>query len=161
MKALLAITITTSALLIAGCGSDSGGDASGPQADAAAAVIADADAEGFTLDEDCINDLTSQLSDEDAEKLAAAGGGDADLSPEGEALGDKAFDCADEDALVELFVAGMNESGENFDEECVRDQLADFDIREVLAATESDEPPADLVAAIIPCIAGDTTTTEG
>jgi len=139
-------------LLLAACGSDSGSP-SGAQGQAADAAISAAAAEGFELDEGCVNDLAGQLSDDDAQAIADAGpDGDADLSPEGEELSLQLLTCVDSDALVDQFIAGMNESGEAFDEACARERLEDFDIAALVAAGEGAEPPDDLIRAMIDCI---------
>ena len=153
MKKTLAIGVAIVGLVLAGCGSDGGsnGDLSGAQADAAAATLDQAESGGLTLDEECVNDLASQLSDDDAEKIAA--NDNAELSPEGEALGMELLGCADQDALIDLFVKGLTGSGgEAIDEGCARDKLKDVDIAELVASSEGGDPPADVIAAIAECI---------
>jgi hypothetical protein len=160
MRKALAIGITAAALLMAGCGSDSSSDdTADPRTDAAKAVVDAAEAQGFILDEACVNDLTAQLSDDDATKLAA-GGGDADLSPEGEALGSKVIQCAAKDSLVELFISGLKGSGQNVDEDCAREKLQDVDIAQVVASTQSADASKDLIAALAPCFDFGSTTTS-
>jgi hypothetical protein len=160
MNKTMALGVTALALMVASCGSDGGAEVTGARADAAAQVIESAKAGGINLDEDCVKDLTAQLSDEDAEKLAASEDGDAELSAEGEALGDDVLKCASQDELVDLFISGMTESGETVDEVCARDALEDFDVAEIVGATTSGEPPADLIAALVPCL-DLTGTTDG
>ena len=139
-------------LLLAACGSDSGGP-SGAQGEAADAAIAAADEEGFALDEGCVNDLAGQLSDDDAQAIVDAGpDGDAALSPEGEDLSLQLLTCVDGDELVDQFIEGMNESGQAFDEACARERLDDFDIAALVAAGEGAEPPDDLIQVMIDCI---------
>jgi hypothetical protein len=53
----------------------------------------------------------------------------------------------------------MSESGETVDEDCARDAVEDFDVAEIVGATTSGEPPADLIAALVPCL--DLTGTTG
>lgn len=140
-------------LALAGCGSDgdSGdGDLGGPQAAAAAATIESASNSGLQLDEGCVNDLAAQLSDADAEAIASSD--DAEISAEGQALGAELLGCADADALVDAFIAGMSESGQEIDEDCARDKLEDVDIPELVAATENGDMPSDLVAQLIECV---------
>lgn len=138
-------------LLLAACGSDDGG-AGGAQGEAADAAMEAAAAEGFELDEGCVNDLAGDLSDEDAQAIVDAGpDGSADLSAEGEALSLELLTCVDSDALVDQFIEGMAQSGEDFDEACAREQLADFDIAE-LVATGDETPPTDLIQAMVQCI---------
>ena len=152
MKKTLAIGVAIVGLVLTGCGSDGGSDGglSGPQAAAAAATLEQAESGGMALDEECVNDLASQLSDEDAEKIAAED--DAELSPEGEALGMELLGCADQEALIDLFIAGMAGSGDNIDEDCARDKLQDVDIAELVASSEDGDPPGDVIAAIAECV---------
>ena len=117
---------------------------------AGAATLEQAESGGLTLDEECVNDLASRLSDDDAEEIAADD--NADLSPEGEALGTELLGCADQDSLIDLFITGMAGSGEAFDEDCARDKLQDVDIAELIASSEGGDPPADVIAAIAECV---------
>ena len=140
---------------LAACGSDGDGGSglTDDQAAAASSAIEEAEAGGVELDEDCVNEVAAQLSDEDAAKVVAAGPGeDADLSPEGEALGLELLGCADEDALIDLFIAGMNESGETFDEDCAREKLEGLDVADLAAATQGGDPPEELISALIECV---------
>jgi hypothetical protein len=155
-SALAAILV----LVLAACGSDgdggSGGGDSGlsdDQAAAAQSAIDEAESGGIELDEACVNDVAAQLSDEDAAKAAAAEPGeDAELSPEGEALGLELLGCADDDALIDLFIAGMNESGETFDEDCAREKLEGLDVASLAAASGGGDPPEELISALIECV---------
>jgi ABC-type glycerol-3-phosphate transport system substrate-binding protein len=151
-KSRILIALAAGTLVLAACGSDGGGggSADGPQGDAAAKTIEQAADDGVELDEDCVNEVASQLSDEDAEAIAS--GNDGDVSEAGSALSIDLIACADEDALADLFIEGMGASGDEFDEACVREKLADFDMTEVVEATQSGTPPADLVAAMMECI---------
>jgi hypothetical protein len=128
----------------------SGGDVTDAQSDAARQAIDQAAADGVELDEECVNDVAAQLSDADAEAIAS--GNDADVSPEGQTLALELIACADEEAIADLFIEGMNQSGQDFDEECVREKLQDVDITELVAATQSgSEPPAEIVSAMMEC----------
>lgn len=153
-KSRILIALAAGTLVLAACGSDGGssdgGSADGPQGDAAAKTIEQAAGDGVELDEDCVNEVASKLSDEDAEAIAS--GNDSDVSEAGSALSIELIACADEDALADLFIEGMGASGDEFDEACVREKLADFDMTEVVEATQSGTPPADLVAAMMECI---------
>lgn len=163
MKKTLVLGVVIVGLMLTGCGSDGGSDGgsdsgsdggsdlSGPQAAAAAATLEQAESGGLTLDKECVNDLAARLSDDDAEKIAADDD-DADLSPEGEALGTELLGCADQDSLIDLFITGMAASGEAFDEDCARDKLQDVDIAELIASTEGGDPPSDVIAAIAECV---------
>ena len=149
-SAIVAILV----LGLAACGSDGGGsDLTDDQAAAAAAAMDEAEAGGIELDEECVDEVAAQLSDEDAAKAAAAEPGeDAELSPEGEALGLELLGCADNDALVDLFISQMNESGQAFDEDCAREQLEGLDVADLAAASEGGNPPEELVAALMECV---------
>ena len=154
MNKKLISAIAAGVLVLATCGSDSDsgttdsgtsaeagttvGDAdSGAGSDqeqAADAAIAAAKAEGIELDEDCVNELAGQLSDEDAKAIVAAGtDGDADVSAEGEAIGTQLIGCADNDQIIDLFITQMEASGQDFDEDCVRDNMKDLDLAELTA----------------------------
>lgn len=154
MKRTVIIVALAAATALTACGSDdSSSSISGPQADAAQAAIDSAAEDGLTLDEDCVNDLAAQLSDEDAE-LAAADG-DAELSPEGEALTVQLVTCADPDELIDGIIGAMGDGGAMFDEDCAREALQDLDFPALIAASgDSDEPPAEFVAALTPCFEG-------
>lgn len=145
MNKTLAIGAVVVGLVLTGC--DGGSDLSGPQAEAAAATLEQAESAGLTLDEECVNGVAAKLSDDDAEKVAADQ--DADLSPEGQVLGVELLGCADQDALVDLFIAGM--AGSGIDEDCARDKLQDVDLADLVASSEGGDPPADVVAAITEC----------
>jgi len=141
------------ALTLTGCGSDGNGNGGldGPQAEAAAATIRSASEAGLELDEACVDDLAAQLSDDDAEAIAS-GDDDAEISAEGRALGAELLGCADADTLVDAFIAGMTESGQEIDEDCAREKLRDVDIPELVSATENGDMPSDLVAALTECV---------
>jgi hypothetical protein len=154
MKRTIVIAVVVT-LGLAACGSDGGGgsDLSDAQAAAAANAIEEAEAGGIELDEACVNEVAAQLSDEDAAKAAAAGPGEnAELSPEGEALALELLGCADEEALIDLFISGMNESGEAFDEDCAREKLEGLDIADLAAASEGGDPPEEFFAALMECV---------
>jgi hypothetical protein len=148
MKKSIGATIAVAALVLAACGSDGDGGASGVQGEAADAAMALAADEDFELDESCVNDIAKQLSDEDAQAIVDSGGGDADLSPEGAALSLQLLGCIDGDALVDQFIAGMTADGQEVDEDCVRENLEGYDLAEVAA---SGQPSDEMVAALIPC----------
>jgi hypothetical protein len=150
MKKSIVACVTAGVLVFAACGSDSDG-ASGAQAEVADAAIEAAGEEGIALDEECVNDLASQLSDEDAEAIAAAGpDGDPEISDEGAAIGVQLMSCADKDEIVDAFIAQMETSGQDFDEACVREGLEDVDLTE-LAANPEGGAPEELVTALFEC----------
>ena len=88
--------LAVGAILVAACrdsGDDGGDGAQREVADMLADVL---DEQGVAFDEDCIRDVTSQLSDEDAERLVDAGiDGDAEISEEAVALSEQLQDCVD------------------------------------------------------------------
>jgi hypothetical protein len=129
---------------------DSDGSIGTVQQQAAELAIAAAGVQGLELDEDCVNEIAAELSDEDAQLIVDAGpDGDPALSAEGEALTTQLLTCVDEDALIDLFVAGLEESGEDFDEDCVRESLEDVDLG---AALGEDEAPPELIQAVTDCV---------
>jgi hypothetical protein len=153
MKRTAIIVALAATVALTACGSDSGGSSSelsGPQADAAQTAVDSAAESGVTLDRDCVNELAAQLSDEDA--VLAAAEGDAQLSPEGEALTVQLISCADADEMIDGMIDAM---GEGFDEACVREALEDLDLTSLMSATgDGAEPPAEFVEALTPCFQG-------
>lgn len=148
MRTSVVIFTSVITLVLAGCGDDGGPELSSDQAAAAQIVIDSAAEDGVTLDENCVEEVAAQLSDADA--ALAAEDDTAVLSPEGEALGLQLLDCADEDAIVDLFLAEIGAEG--VDEECARDALADFDVAEILRnAGEDTAPPEGFIEALEPC----------
>ena len=82
-------------ILVAACG-DSGDDGGGAQRDVADLLADFLDEQGVIFDEQCIRDVTSQLSNEDAQLLVDAGiDGDADISDEAVAMSEQLKDCVD------------------------------------------------------------------
>ena len=152
MRTNIVIFTAVLAVAVAACGDDgdSGSELSSDQAAAAQVVIDSAAEGGLTLDEDCVNEVAAQLSDADA--ALAAEDDTAELSAEGEALGVQLINCADDDAIVDLFLAEIGAGG--VDENCAREALADFDVAEILrTAGEDSEPPAGFIEALEPCLA--------
>ena len=100
MKKTIIAVLASSALVLVACGSDSGsGDGDGPQGEVATMMTETLDEAGITYDEDCIKDKASELSDEDAEAIVAAGvEGDPDVSDEADAIGESLSECVDLDA---------------------------------------------------------------
>jgi len=141
-------------LVLAACGGGDGGgggggSAGGIQGQAADIAMSLADGEEFELDEACVNDLASQLSDADAQAIVDTGpDGDPELSPEGETTTLGILGCIDSDALIDQFIVGMTEGGQEVDEACVRENLQDFDLAEIAA---TGEPSDDMIGALIEC----------
>ena len=75
-------------------------------------------------------------------------------SAAGAALSLELLGCVDEDTLVDLFVEALAGSGQDFDEDCVREKLEEFDVADIVAASQGAEPPADVVAAMVSCVSG-------
>ena len=100
MKKTIIAVLASSALVLAACGSDSGSsDGDGPQGEVATMMTETLDEAGITYDEDCIKDKASELSDEDAEAIVAAGlEGDPDVSDEADAIGESLSECVELDA---------------------------------------------------------------
>ena len=150
----------TAAILVAGlafaaCSDDDGGSGGG-NSDAAKEVakqtVEAAKADGLDLDEGCVADIADSLSDEDAAAIIDAGpDGDPEISPEGEELSLGILACVDNDQLVEQFIQGMGDAGEEFDEACVREKLEDFDLTEIAQAGPDAEPPTEMITAMIEC----------
>lgn len=128
----------------------SGGGVAGDRGEAARLAIEAAAADGLELDEACVDELAAQLTDDDARAMVDAGiDGDPALSAEGEALTAQLLTCVDQEALVDLFVDGLEQSGEAFDEACVRENLAEADLGRAL---DEDEAPRDLLSAVVDCV---------
>ena len=138
-------------LAAAACGGGSDGLSDNQQA-AADQFMSQEDAQAV-FDQDCVEDKAKDLSDDDAKAIAEAGAdGDPQLSPEGVAQTLELAGCIDADALVDEFIAGMAESGQDFDEACVREGLEDFDMAEIaVASAESGDIPEGLLSSLIDC----------
>ncbi len=176
MKKSLLSVVAGAVLLFSACGSDSAGEgtssSSAPtpsaptptasvsssgggdaQAEAADLVIEEAKDEGIDLDVQCVNDITAELSDEDAEAIVAAGvNGDPDVSDAGDATGAKLATCADNDQLVEAFIEELKGSGQSFDEQCVRDSLEGANLAELATSDQTGSSvPTDLIETVFAC----------
>ena len=147
--ALLPVVI----LAIAACGSDDGGASLTDDQQAAVDQFMGQEDAGDVFDQECVEDKAQDLSDEDAKAITEAGpDGQPDLSPEGLALTIELASCIDSEALVDQFILGMEESGQDFDEECVREGLEDFDMGEIAAAgAEGGDIPEGLLSSLIDC----------
>ena len=151
MNKSFTLIIAIAGLALAACGSSDGG-AGGAQAEAAQQTIDAASEAGFELDEACVNDITEQLSEDDAQAIVDAGpAGNPAVSAEGSALASRLAGCLSQEALLDEFIAGMEADGQVFDEACVRENLAEFDLGEL--ATQGDNATAsnEMVAAVFEC----------
>jgi hypothetical protein len=145
MRTRILSSIATATLVLAACG---GGGSDGAQGEAADMLIDAAAEEDFDLDEDCVRDLSEKLSDDDAQAIVDAGpDGNAELSPEGEALGTELFSCVDTDAMVDQMVDELvgEVGGDNVDVDCLKDAFRDIDLN----AAEDD--PA-FATAMLECV---------
>lgn len=94
--------LAAGALVLAACGGDDddggGGSPQDQVADLLLTELEGEELEGVTVDEDCVRDVTGQLSDEDAEAIVEAGpDGDPDVSVSGEEIGFQILECVDID----------------------------------------------------------------
>ncbi len=154
-RSIVAVAGALVLLALSACGgdSDSSSELSDAQSAAASSAIESAAADGVTLDQACVEDVAAQLSEEDAQ--LAADDPDAELSAAGESLGIELLSCADDGEIVDLFIAGLTESGTPLDEDCARTALEAVDVKEIIAmAGSGDDLPADLVTALTPCLGG-------
>ena len=150
MKSLTPI-IMIAALALAGCGGSDGG-ASDAQAQVAQQTIDAASEAGFDLDEGCVNNIVTELSDDDAQAIVDAGPlGDPDVSAEGSALAGQLVNCISQEALLDEFIVGLEAEGQAFDEACVRENLKDFDLAELAAQGANATPSSEMVAALFEC----------
>ena len=120
MRTRIISSLAVATLLLSACGGSGG-----QQGEVADLLVESASEEGLELDKGCVDDLAGKLSDEDAEKMIEAGvDGEADISPEAEALAFEMITCIDTDSLVDTFIAEM---GDEVDADCMRDLLKDID----------------------------------
>lgn len=120
MRTRIISTLAITTLVLSACGGSGGS-----QGEVADLLIESAAEEGLELDKGCVNDVADKLSDEDAEKMVEAGvDGEADISPEAEALAFEMISCLDADSLVDSMIEEM---GDEVDADCMRDLLKDVD----------------------------------
>lgn len=156
MKKLRFVAPVGLLVLASACNGDDGGSGSGLTDDQQAAVdqlLQIGEEENLAFDRECVEDKAAELSADDAAAIAASGpDGDAELSDEGDALTATLFDCIDNDAMVELMIQQMGASGEDVDEDCVREALDGVDLAALFAATEgggdADVDPAAAAAVL-------------
>ena len=132
-------------LVLAACG-----DGGGNQDQAADMLIEGAEDEGIEIDEDCVRDKASQLSDEDAQKIIDAEDSDEtpDLSPEGLALTAEVVSCVPRDAMIDQILGDLPEG---IDGDCVRQALEGVDLSEFVA---NGEAPEEFISAMTECMGG-------
>jgi len=155
VKRSFAPVIAIAGLVLAACGSSDSGSSDGGSSDvqaAAAQQTIDAATEaGFDLDEGCVNAITGQLSDDDAQAIVDAGPDDPDVSPAGSALAGQLGGCLGQGALLDAFIDALTADGQEFDEACVRENLEDFDLSALAAQGDSAAPTNELFAALVDC----------
>ena len=139
MRTRIISSLAAATLLLSACG----GGASGSQGKAADLLIKSAADENIDIDKGCAQDLAKKLSDADAEKIVAAGDGDTQLSPAGEALTTEMLGCVDIDSLIDSLIEQIGEQP-GVDKDCLRDVLKDLD-PEALAG-------GDIPDGIVECI---------
>lgn len=146
MRTRLFGTVAIATLTLAACGGGGGG----VQGEVADMMIDELEAEDLDVDESCLRDATSKLSDDDAQKILDAGpDGDAEgLSDEAEAAAAEAIGCIDTGALVDQMIDDMvAEMGEeNVDADCIRDATDGLDLANL------DEGDGEFMSALFECI---------
>ncbi len=177
MKKSIVATLAAGALVFAACGSDSDGSSGsspadssastdsaaegapdGVQGEAAAAFLGAASESGIDADKDCVYELASQLSDEDAQAIVdSAPSGDAELSAEGTALTAQLTGCVSSEELVDSYIDTLKESGQPFDEDCVREALDGIDFAELASAAEGDAATEEMLGKVFACFEPSTT----
>ncbi|PIE31988.1 MAG: hypothetical protein CSA55_04440 [Ilumatobacter coccineus] len=144
MKKRLVALSAAALFALSACG---GGGASGDQGKVADKLIESAAEEGFKLDESCVNDVASKLSDEDAAKILEADDIEAaELSAEAEKLSLELVTCADVDALVDQMVAELGpDAADMIDTDCLKKAFKELD-------TSSGDPQAAMANAAMQCV---------
>jgi ribosomal protein L12E/L44/L45/RPP1/RPP2 len=136
-------TLVVAALTVTACGGGSSGD----RAEAVDLFVEAMDDEGVEVDRECAENVADKLSDDDVKAIIdESDGGDATLSPAGEALSDELLDCVDTSSLIsDEFIDQIVEgAGDGVDADCIRDALEDLDL-------SNPEDPA-VVTAMLACV---------
>ena len=140
MRTRIISSLAAATLLFSACG----GGASGSQGEAVDLLMESASGEGIEVDKSCAEDIAKKLSDDDAEKIVAAGDtGDFELSPEGDALTTEMLRCVDMDSMIDSMIEQIGDQ-EGFDKDCLRDVLKDMD-PEALASGDLPEGMFDCI----------------
>lgn len=128
MRTRIFSSLAVAGLVLSACG---GGGASGAQGEAVDALVKSASAEGIEVDKSCVEDVAKKLSDEDADKIVAAGDeGDFELSAEGEALTNEMISCVEIDSFVDSIIDEIGDE-EGVDKDCLREVLGDLNPEEL------------------------------
>jgi hypothetical protein len=147
----LAVLFAAGVLVLGACGSDSTSELSADQERVVELVMETSGAEGLALNEQCVRDVITKMSPDDAKKLADSDlGGDVELTPEGEALGEELITCLDRDEFIDALVADLSAGGVNVDRDCIDDALADVELSELFDTT-GEGPPPEVIAALDAC----------
>lgn len=157
--------------LVAACGGDDGGDSAAGRDVITGQLMEVIGTDGAEADEDCVRDVVAQLSDEDVEKIVAAGpDGDPDVSAEAEDIGMKLAECVTDfggsldsvvpgdvdipdgvqvtDAMVDVMVAQMEASGLTVDRDCIGEALEGQD----LAAIAENAMTPEVLQSMMVCV---------
>lgn len=125
MRHRLNLVAAATCLVLTACGgSGSGSD----QDQVADLLIESAGDEGIELDESCVRDKASGLSDADAAALVEAGvDGDADISDEADAIAEDLFSCVEVSSYRDGLIDAITEGDDTIDADCLRDALGDLE----------------------------------
>jgi len=155
---LAATAATCLALALGACGDDDdgGGAGSSLQSRVADNVMDEAEDEDVELDRACVDVITAQLSDEDAQVIVDSIGSDEDpdVSDEGDALAAQIFGCASDGDIVDALMENFDQEG--LDEDCVRGVLEGYTSEELAAIGQSGSDASSgvmekLRSDLVPC----------
>lgn len=147
----LIVMIATGVLIVSACGSDSTPQLNADQERVVELVMQQSGTSGLTLNEPCVSDVISRMSPEDAKKLADSDlGGEVELTPEGEALGEELVTCLDRNAFIDALVADLSTNGIDVDRDCIADALADTELSELFDPAGAGPPP-EVISALDAC----------
>jgi hypothetical protein len=146
---LAATAVAVMALVVGACGGDDAG--SGQQGAVVDKMMQASEDAGIALDRDCVSDLVGELSDADLKLLAEASiEDDVELSPEGEAVGEKMFGCVPKDELVDQIMQQVGQM-EGVDQDCVRGVLEDMSTEEMQGMADGSGA-SDMTSKLMSCI---------
>lgn len=143
MKSRITIAIGALSLFATACGGGGGG---GVQDEVADEMIKAAAEEGITVDESCVKDIASKLSDADAQAILEAeeSGGAPEVSDEAEALSAELVNCIDSGDLIDDAIASLPQDG-SIDLDCVREIFEGLDFAEMEDSSAMGEAAAKCV----------------
>lgn len=133
MRSTLLACLTVSALAVAGCGGSDDDGIGAQQQRVVDLLLTGAGEAGIELDEECVSENVAELSDDDAKAIADAGlEGEADISDEGDAIGETVFsDCVDAESYASLQVESIGEIDDTVDVDCLSDALDGLTVEEI------------------------------